>query len=179
MFIYLRIRVYFINLVYSNKLFFHKQQINRYLQSWWKLNSNDQFHENFFTQPIGKLKLLKRCIEISYNNNNNNKSSRTNKAGSRDTNKRGWSKSRDDGWRQPVHYDVTITRKKMFVYREEKNGKRKGDQIGTGGGRIKLTMRAAEASKMDPEKIQGTIRRAHQSTDRQSFRFAFHAAPAL
>lgn len=58
-----------------------------------------------------------------------------------------------------VHYDVTITRKKMRGHREERNEKEKGPDW-TGGERIKPAMRASEASKMDPEEIQETIGRA-------------------
>lgn len=68
---------------------------------------------------------------------------------------------------------------------------KKGDQIGTRGGRIKSDDErgggggrerelSGDPSKMDPEKIQETIGHSCQShRSLQSFRFAFHAAPAL
>lgn len=42
--------------------------------------------------------------------------------------------------KRSVHYDVTITRKKMFVYREEKMEERGSDWI-RGEGELSLTMR--------------------------------------
>lgn len=45
--------------------------------------------------------------------------------------------------KRSVHYDVTITRKKMFVYREEKMEERGSDWI-RGEGELSLTMRGGE-----------------------------------
>lgn len=91
------------------------------------------------------------------NTYNNNAPPPTKRSSLRDTNKRAPSESR--GEVEPtVHYDVTITRKKMFVYRDGRNGKEMAPDWNRG--EIKQAMRASEAPKWTRWKIQETIGRA-------------------
>lgn len=93
---------------------------------------------------------------MNNNNNYNAKKSRVeNKRASRDRNKRGPRKWRGDAAAGRPLWCYNHAEENVGVSRG-KEWEKKGGQIGTRG-RIKLTMRAAEASKMDPEKIQETI----------------------